>query len=232
MMNEHEKSDGLIVPKKPPNKVGCDRLRRWWREGGWPREGRSSMTRTGLSAGLCVPNMLSAHVSATFAAPTYDPRWEPDAVIPHVRICGGGGGQPPSLLLPNEYGPALTARARRLHGSVGYPCYAERPVQHCAPVALETSPALGALGHYTDRDVSRRSPTWTRLLRVRLSMQRYRPRVRVALTLPTGPDQATRHGSRALLRVACSSCPSRKEATCPVDAQCSCLDCLRWRRSF
>jgi hypothetical protein len=101
VMNEHEKSDGLIVPKKPPNKVGCDRLRRWWREGGWPREGRSSMTRTGLSAGLCVPNMLSAHVSATFAAPTYDPRWEPDAVIPHVRICGGGGGQPPSLLLPN-----------------------------------------------------------------------------------------------------------------------------------
>jgi len=105
VMNEHEKSDGLIVPKKPPNKVGCDRLRRWWREGGWPREGRSSMTRTGLSAGLCVPNMLSAHVSATFAAPTYDPRWEPDAVIPHVRICGGGGGQPPSLLLPQRIQP-------------------------------------------------------------------------------------------------------------------------------
>jgi hypothetical protein len=26
-----------------------------------------------------------------------DPRQEPYAVVPHVRICAGGGGQPPSL---------------------------------------------------------------------------------------------------------------------------------------
>jgi hypothetical protein len=83
------------------------------------------MTRTGLSAELCVPNMLSAHVSATFAAPTYDPRWEPDAVIPHVRICGGGGEQPPSLLLPND------DRVRR-------PKNTASPDQPCPPSVMWT----------------------------------------------------------------------------------------------
>jgi hypothetical protein len=76
VMNEHEKSDGLIVPKKPPNKAGDDRLRRWWREGGWPRGGRSSMTRTGLSAGLCVPSVLGAHVSAKFRGADVRPEVE------------------------------------------------------------------------------------------------------------------------------------------------------------
>ncbi len=30
----------------------------------------------------------------------HDLRQEPYAVVPHVRICAGGGGQPPSLPRP------------------------------------------------------------------------------------------------------------------------------------
>ena len=35
-MHERGKSDGPVVPAKPPNKAG-ERPRRWWREGDWPR---------------------------------------------------------------------------------------------------------------------------------------------------------------------------------------------------
>ena len=40
------------------------------------------------------------HLSSVSARAVWrrHPRWEPDAVTLHVRICGGGGGQPPSLL--------------------------------------------------------------------------------------------------------------------------------------
>ena len=41
-MHEHGKSDSSVVPGKPPNNAGSTRPRRWWREGGWPRGGRSS----------------------------------------------------------------------------------------------------------------------------------------------------------------------------------------------
>src|SRR5207245_11424332 len=41
------------------------------------------------------------------------PRQEPDAVMPHVRICGGGRGQPRSLLRPPRRPPAPVARHLR-----------------------------------------------------------------------------------------------------------------------
>ena len=43
------KSDCCVVPKKPPNKAGSEMAwqRRWWREGGGPRELCLTATRTG-----------------------------------------------------------------------------------------------------------------------------------------------------------------------------------------
>jgi hypothetical protein len=52
-----------------------------------------------------------------------------------------------------------------LHGPVYNPCCAERPVQHCAPVALETSAQL-VTERYTDDHVSRgflRDPIYSEL---------------------------------------------------------------------
>ena len=48
------KSDCCVVPKKLPNKAGSEMAwqRRWWREGGRPREIRLTATRTGHRAGF------------------------------------------------------------------------------------------------------------------------------------------------------------------------------------
>ena len=90
MMNDNRKSDSCIVPEKPANKpapeVGaesvegrrlvkgnvdaCSRFRTQRRT--WPASGTNLHT-------------ISNHASR------FNLRQEPDAVTPHVRICGGGG---------------------------------------------------------------------------------------------------------------------------------------------
>jgi len=54
----------------------------------------ASHARSGLPA-PAVPAHLSS--VSTRAPRRCDPRWEPDAVAPHVRICAGGAGRPASL---------------------------------------------------------------------------------------------------------------------------------------
>jgi len=58
MTNGQRKSDRLVVPTKPPNKAGGTRLRRWWREGAWPRRRWESKTRPRHRAGQCVSSAL------------------------------------------------------------------------------------------------------------------------------------------------------------------------------
>ena len=56
-MNEHEKSDGLVVPAKPPNKTGVPVAEAV--EGSSPAEGNTDgRTRPGLSAGQGVTSGL------------------------------------------------------------------------------------------------------------------------------------------------------------------------------
>ncbi len=90
-MPEHRKSDRPVVPVKLPNKPGSPVA-----EG---VEGR----------GLAKGNLRQQHVPRTLSrtgtphalervrraeAERHHPRQEPDAVVPLVRICGGGQGQP------------------------------------------------------------------------------------------------------------------------------------------
>ena len=114
MMHERGKSDGPIVPAKPPNNDGGDRLDPGrprpspaeGAEGRGPAEGnrrescsfrpqgrhngrtRFSRRYVGWDAVMLVMSRPSAR---------HHPRQEPDAVIPHVRICAGGGPKGPSL---------------------------------------------------------------------------------------------------------------------------------------
>src|SRR5918996_1215602 len=45
------------------------------------------------------------------------PRQEPDAVVPHVRICGGGAQQRASLLRPSDHEAGLEGRQTGLDRS-------------------------------------------------------------------------------------------------------------------
>ncbi len=54
MSHDAEKSDCCVVPRKLPNKAGPEMAgpRRWWREGGRPREIRLLATCTGHRPGF------------------------------------------------------------------------------------------------------------------------------------------------------------------------------------
>ena len=111
-MYEHGKSDKPIVPKKSANKgVPATRAEpaesmegRGLAKGNSGRQTRlRTLSRIGpaTSAGLRYETSPHSdeHSDATAAA-RHDPRQEPSAVIPHAGICGGGPGQPGSLLRP------------------------------------------------------------------------------------------------------------------------------------
>ena len=113
MMHGHGKSDSPIVPTKPTNEVGL-RPRRRWREGGWPRGICLGVTCSGHRAGVTCPARTSEYVRPErsmgvsgfviliYQVPRrYDPRQEPDAVMPHVRI--RAGGHPQGWSLPRQY---------------------------------------------------------------------------------------------------------------------------------
>ena len=113
MMYERGKSDGPIVPGKSPNNGDGNRLDRCrpapssaeGMEGRGPAEGNRRATRTGrtqcrknpVSQALTPIRREGRAVFIVFSSVRHNPRQEPDAVLPHVRICAGGGPKGPSL---------------------------------------------------------------------------------------------------------------------------------------
>ena len=111
-MNGRRKSDRPIVPEKPANKAGGAPLAAEQVEGRGRAKGNSEERSSGrtqsrgeLSQALdrvrqshrtarrrsVVPSALGFSVFTVRSA-RYDLRQEPDAVVPHVRICAGGTG--------------------------------------------------------------------------------------------------------------------------------------------
>ena len=93
-MNEPRESHSPIVPMKSPNKAGQPAAEevegRGLAKGNLPSKTHLRTQRR--------PGVHNALVRVRWAGSTppwrYDPRQEPDAVIPPVRIRGGGHGQP------------------------------------------------------------------------------------------------------------------------------------------
>jgi hypothetical protein len=123
MMYEHRQSDDGIVPAKSPNKPR--------RLGAEEMEGRPSAKGNAQQGCMSRTQGRTRHVKSsgvhTSARRRHHPRQEPDAVIPLVRICEGGGSQEPSLPRPAQppaprapctqgtlYPAPLPALARRL----------------------------------------------------------------------------------------------------------------------
>ena len=100
MMNGDGKSDSSIVPEKPPNKAtqvaaevveGRELAKGNLPECNTPR----TLSRTDVPSALRRVCQAARRDNVSSGAIwRYDPRQEPDAVVPHVRICGGGRGQP------------------------------------------------------------------------------------------------------------------------------------------
>jgi RNA-directed DNA polymerase len=89
-MNEHGKSDGLVLPVKPSNKAGRPEAEKVEGRGpaeGNPREDSARRTQRRTSASSALERVRHAASEAW----RYYPRQEPDAGKPHVRICAGGG---------------------------------------------------------------------------------------------------------------------------------------------
>ena len=147
-VNDHGKSDGLVVPAKPPNNA-ADRGRRWWREGGWPRGTRPAKRAPDTAPGSGAPSALDRvrqiarkDKNARFTALLHHVDRRPAAgglsgVEPEGRDRGrrgdvgglraGSGGQPP--------GPARAGSGRQLsreavakgvHPQAGRPAAAAR----------------------------------------------------------------------------------------------------------
>ena len=88
-MNEPRKSDSLVVPMKSPNKAGQPAAE--------AVEGRGlakgNLLQQNAPRTQCRQGALSARERVRLAATRRHGvtlRQEPDAVVPHVRICGGG----------------------------------------------------------------------------------------------------------------------------------------------
>jgi hypothetical protein len=103
-----EKSDTPVVPKNLPNKGA---LHAEAAEGRGVAEGNAGEAPThwtqsrgrvlmGLEGLREAAAGIGGNTPTRRCASRHDPRQEPYAVIPHVRICAGGGGQPPSLPRP------------------------------------------------------------------------------------------------------------------------------------
>ncbi len=89
MMHEREKSDPSIVARKPANKDAralAEPVER--RDGAEGNALHPSTLRTPSRAGVTA-GLERIRTAATRFAVNH-PRWEPDALIGHVRICAGG----------------------------------------------------------------------------------------------------------------------------------------------
>jgi hypothetical protein len=122
MMHGRGQSDRFVVPAKSPNKTG--RSVAEGMEGRNLAKGKPSQQNQpiGLSAAPGWPSALARirHV-ASFGLWRHHLRQEPDAVVPLVRICAGGGPKGPSLpRLLSMMSPILSDTI-----SVGFRCTAE-----------------------------------------------------------------------------------------------------------
>ena len=95
MMYGHEKSDPAIVAGKPTNKAERSAAELVERRAGTEGNAGQLSTRRTLSR-VSVTQGVGSH---TATAAVVDPRWEPHAGKPHVRICAGGARQLASLPL-------------------------------------------------------------------------------------------------------------------------------------
>jgi hypothetical protein len=116
-MNEPRKSDSPIVPMKAPNKAGQPAAEavegRGLAKGNPPQQNAPrTQCRPGASSAL---ERVRQAVAQDGTYPCCAQSWrhhlrqEPDAVVPHVRIRGGGHGQPWSLLRPPASSQLLPA---------------------------------------------------------------------------------------------------------------------------
>ena len=133
MMHERRKSDGPVVPAKPPNNGGGPRL-----DPGRPKpspaegaEGRGPATgnrranrirRTQCRSDGCSRfsrRYAGEHVILVMSCfiPRHYPRQEPDAGNPPVRIRAGGGPKGPSL--PRSHPQTVHSRPPRMPGGHG-----------------------------------------------------------------------------------------------------------------
>ena len=95
MMHGHEKSDPAIVAVKPANKAEQLAAERSAAEptAAEPverREGTKGNAAQQARAGLRVGHTCHRRWTVIRQALPLDPRWEPYAGKPHVRICAGG----------------------------------------------------------------------------------------------------------------------------------------------
>jgi hypothetical protein len=86
-----EKSDTPIVPKKLPNKGAHPAEAAEGRGVAEGNAGEAPTHRT-QSRGRVSMGLDGVRETARWFASRHDPRQEPYAVVPHVRICAGGGG--------------------------------------------------------------------------------------------------------------------------------------------
>ena len=148
MMHEHRQSDDGIVPAKSPNKPR--------RLGAEEMEGRPSAKGNAQHGCMSRTQSRTRHVNSsgvhTSARRRHNPRQEPDAVIPLVRIREGGGSQEPSLPRPSvqvwpemPHGQGCAAEARRDGSTV--PLAASRARSNPPPLC-RGGPGRGEPGEY------------------------------------------------------------------------------------
>ena len=149
MMYGRGKSDRLIVPEKQPNKArasAAEAVEGRGRAKGKPHQQNASRTQSRIGAS----NALERIRRAGGSDQRHYPRQEPDAVIPHVRICGGGRGRPRFLLrlrvldVPKSTSPRPTRRAPCPHTPSGR--LAAPPLSHplATPPVEKSGPATTA----------------------------------------------------------------------------------------
>src|SRR5271169_1597186 len=100
MMNGHGKSDSSVVPQKSPNKVGhmaaAEEAEGRGLAKGNPQQQNASRTQSRSGARSALERVREVERNAP--PRRHHLRQEPDAVIPLVRIRGGGRAQARSLL--------------------------------------------------------------------------------------------------------------------------------------
>ena len=99
MMHGHEKSDSVIVAVKPTNKAERSAAELVEPRAGTKGNAAQQSTRQTPSWASVSQALDRLRLTALTARGRHDPRWEPYAGKPHVRICAGGAGRLASLPL-------------------------------------------------------------------------------------------------------------------------------------
>ena len=96
MMHGPEKSDAVVVAMKPTNKAEQSAAELVEPRTA-PERNANEQSTLRTQSRLCVSQALARVRQASRRFAVIHSREEPDAGIPHVRICAGGGQQWPSL---------------------------------------------------------------------------------------------------------------------------------------